>query len=76
VAIFVRQQVAVAKLVLPVGKIAALHTVLGAAMMLQPLAPEAVRDGQEEVVMIVVLGLEILHRLLDQPLVRRDLLRR
>ena len=43
-------------------------------MVLQPLAAEIVGDGQQEVVMVVMLRAEQLHRLIDQPLVRRDLL--
>ena len=53
--IFVRQQVAVAKLVLPVGEIAAPDAVLGAAVMLEPVAAEIVGDRQQEVVMVVML---------------------
>ena len=71
-----RQQVAVAELVLPVGEIAAADAVLGAAVMLEPVAAEIVGDGQQEVVMVVMLRAERLHRLLDQPLVRGDLLGR
>ena len=56
VAEFVRQQVAVAQLVFPVGEIAAADAVLRAAVMLEPVAAEIVRDGQQEVVMIVMLA--------------------
>ena len=45
-------------------------------MMLQPVAAKIVRDRQQEIVMIVMLGAESLHRLFDQALVRSDLLRR
>ena len=42
--------------------------------MLEPVAAEIVGDGQQEVVMVVMLRAERLHRLFDQPLVRGDLL--
>ena len=45
-------------------------------MMLQPDPAELVGDRQQEFVMIVMLRAERLHRLVDEPLVRVDLLGR
>ena len=44
--------------------------------MLEPDAAEIVGDRQQEVVMVVMLRAEQLDRLVDQPLVRGDLLGR
>ncbi len=41
--------------------------------MLEPVAAEIVRDGEQEIVMVVMLRAERLDGLLDQPLVRGDL---
>ena len=70
----VRQQVALPQLVVPVGEIAAADAVFRAAVMLQPDPAQVVGDGEQEVVMVVMLASERLHRLFDQSLVRRNLL--
>ena len=72
--IFVRQEVPVAELLLPFGEIAALDPVFRAAVMFQPFPAKIIGDRQQEVVMIIMLSTEELHRLVDQPLVRLDLL--
>ena len=56
VRILVRQQVAVAQFVVPLGEIAAPDAVFGAAMMLQPDAAQVVGDGEQEIVMVVMLA--------------------
>ena len=64
--IFVRQQIVVAKIVFPFGEIAGADAVFRAAMMLQPDAAETIGDREQEIIMVVMLRAEQLHRLLDQ----------
>jgi hypothetical protein len=73
---FVRQQFAPRLVLVPFGEVAELDAVLARLVMLAADAAEFIADGEQEVVVLVVLRVEQLVGLLHQRAVRGDLFRR
>src|SRR3546814_8071650 len=69
--VLVAEQVAAARLLVPVGEVAGAQAVLARALVFQPVAAHLLRQRKQEVVVVVVLRAEGLERLPDQIAVDR-----